>query len=92
MSQLGSSKAERGAVIAVSIVVAVGVIGFSVWSRSWFGIIAYVIFVAIPSTFILLRFFLLRSRKLSDSEIQDKMMKAKTTRTKWPAGFHEISN
>jgi hypothetical protein len=72
MSQRESNRAERRAVIAVCVLVIVGVIALSIWSRSWFGIIAYAVFVAIPSAF-----YLLRSRSLGDSEIQDRMMRAK---------------
>jgi hypothetical protein len=72
MRQLGLSKAERRAVILISLPLAIGVVAFSVWSRSYFGIIAYGIFVAIPSIF-----SLLRSRKPGDSEVLDKMMEVK---------------
>jgi hypothetical protein len=72
MRQLGLSKAERRAVILISLPLAIGVVAFSVWSRSYFGVIAYGIFVAIPSIF-----SLLRSRKPGDSEILDKMMEVK---------------
>jgi hypothetical protein len=72
MSQIWSSKGERRAAIAISVVVVVGVIAFSIWSRTWFAIVAYVIFIAIPCTF-----SLLRSRTGGEPEFMDRIMKAK---------------